>query len=120
MHPYSNHFGKALRTARKTAGYQQQELAAHLQISIPYLCDIEYGRRAPLETAMIAKAARFLRVDVQDLLIAASQSRGHFELKTELSVHHDAVGRALMRAWKSLSAQQLTALAKLLTKEKTK
>lgn len=44
----ANEFGEALRAARKGVGMRLSDLAAALGVSVPYLHDVEHGRRPPL------------------------------------------------------------------------
>lgn len=48
--------GQAMRARRKKAGLSLRETAERMDLSAPYLCDLELGRRAWSE----ALAARFV------------------------------------------------------------
>ena len=62
--------GRALRTARRAAGYLQKDLAVVLQISPQYLCDIEKGYRAVPEY-LIEEMPDAIRKAVARALVAA-------------------------------------------------
>jgi transcriptional regulator with XRE-family HTH domain len=73
-------FGSALRVARKEKGVRLCELAAELDVSVPFLSDVEKGRR-PLSDERIRKAAKRLGVDLMPLLELATRDRGKIVLE---------------------------------------
>lgn len=50
-------FGAVLRSKRLAHGVTLARLAATLGVSVPYLSDVERGRRSPLRAALIENAA---------------------------------------------------------------
>lgn len=77
MREESRLFGVLLRRARKAKGVTRAQLAAHLDMSVPYLADVEAGRRSPFVRSVIERIALFLQVDSADLLDAAAVTIGH-------------------------------------------
>lgn len=73
-------FGVALRKARMKAGKSLGDLARHLGVSVVYLSDVERSRRSPLANARILQACDFLNADPAELLTAAIEDRGKFDL----------------------------------------
>lgn len=68
-------FGAILRAARAAHGVTLARLATTLGVSVPYLSDVEHGRRKPLRHELIQKAA-VLFEDIEPLLTAAAIERG--------------------------------------------
>lgn len=109
-------FGRKLRDERERANITMTVLAQHLEISIPYLSDIERGNRAPLDPAKIRLAAKVLAIDPNELLREAAISRGVFELDANLPTKHREVGAMLMRGWADLTDEELNAIAAVLNR----
>lgn len=72
-------FGNALRDARVGLNARLQEVADHIGVSVPYLSDVENGRR-PLSDERIVQLAEYLHTDVLPLLELASLYRGKITL----------------------------------------
>jgi transcriptional regulator with XRE-family HTH domain len=72
----SGHFGAALRKMREDKGMLLRNLAAHLKVSLPYLSDVERGRREPLSNDRIMSAALMLEGDALHLIEQAIRDRG--------------------------------------------
>lgn len=64
-------FGKLLRQARKANGRTLRDVAHYLGVNVPYLSDVELGRRRPFSLKRIEQVARYLNADVDQLLLAA-------------------------------------------------
>jgi transcriptional regulator with XRE-family HTH domain len=99
-------YGLLLRQLREQAGKSMGALARHLGLTTPYLCDVELGRRAPLATSHTVKAAEFLGVDPQPLLMAAIASREAVELKTPKTTKGREAVAALLRHSLDLTDEQ--------------
>jgi transcriptional regulator with XRE-family HTH domain len=92
-------YGLLLRKLREQSGKSMGALARHLGLTTPYLCDVELGRRAPLSTSHTIKAANFLGVDPQSLIVVAVECREAVEFKTPKStVGREAVAALLRRS----------------------
>ena len=76
----SRHFGLALRRLREAKGIRLIDLAAHLDVSLPYLSDVERGRREPLSHDRIFRAAKHLDGDPHVLIEASIRDRGSIML----------------------------------------
>lgn len=76
-----NEFGVALRKARDAKEVRLYELSQQLDVSVPFLSDVENGRRT-LSDARIRIAARYLGVDPLPLLEMAVKDRGKIVLDT--------------------------------------
>ncbi|WP_437982910.1 helix-turn-helix domain-containing protein [Sorangium sp. So ce117] len=102
-----NPFGTLLRDLRRKAGKTLEDVAQTLEVSIPYVSDVERGNRAPFSPGKIYAVASLLKVDPERLLVAAAESRGAFELDPKKSQLHREVGAALMRGWSELTDAEL-------------
>ena len=111
-----NTFGPRLREARRSAGKTLEDVASHLGVSIPYVSDIERGNRAPLSNAKISVVAAFLGTDAEDLICAAAESRGSFDLDPLQSPMHRETGAVLMRGWSELSGEDLENIRAIVNK----
>lgn len=68
-------FGELLRKERLAAQRTLREVAAWLGLSVPYLSDVEKGRRLPLRVEHVRKLAPFLGIEPDALVMAASVER---------------------------------------------
>ncbi len=59
-------FGQRIRELREAKDFSLRELAGKLQVSPPFLSDIELGRRNPSDK-VLAQIAHFLSTSVEDL-----------------------------------------------------
>ena len=101
-------FGPMLRKIRKEHHRTLADLSRWLGVSIPYVSDVERGNRAPFPVERIRLLARELEVEPDDLMAAAAEDRGAFELRTDgVSEQGLKVGAALMRRWSQLTDEQL-------------
>lgn len=101
-----NEFGKLLRTARQQSGQSLRVLAAHLGVSVPYLSDVERGRRDPLTFDRIYKAAEFLNQDSSVLIRTALRSKSSFELSTNVSEAALETAVTLIKRWDKITDAQ--------------
>lgn len=79
----SGSFGKELRKRRIEATKTLKDVADFLKVSIPYVSDVELGRRQPLAGATIEELAQFLNcseAQVQQLRLLAVKDRGEITL----------------------------------------
>lgn len=60
-------FGKLISNARIREGMSQAELATKLELSQPYLCRIENGRR-DIDLALAMKFCKVLKLDFQEFV----------------------------------------------------
>lgn len=74
-----NALGTAIKAARTTRGIRLLDLAKALEISLPFLSDVENGRRN-LSDDRIQDLADFLGVPAMPLLEMAAQDRGKVTL----------------------------------------
>lgn len=84
-------------------------LARTLGVSVPYISDVEHGRRAPLSRERIEQVAAFLEIDPTDLLLAAARHRGSVELEAN-SDHRRNTAAALARGWAQFDGNDLDEL----------
>lgn len=113
-------FGSLLRQLREEAGMTLGEFARQLGVSITYLSDVERGRRSPFSEARLQSATSILDLrppQHQQLLAAAAESRGYFELPTSHSPAKQELGAALARGWTDLDESQARRLLRALDKE---
>lgn len=74
--PASGRFGQALRQLRTEKGVKLRDLSEQIGVSLPYLSDVERGRRDPLSNSRIQKVAEILGVNPLPLLEVATKERG--------------------------------------------
>jgi transcriptional regulator with XRE-family HTH domain len=60
---------------REEKGVKLRELSKQLDVSLPYLSDVERGERDPLSNSRILRVALFLNVDPMPLLAVATKER---------------------------------------------
>jgi transcriptional regulator with XRE-family HTH domain len=97
------------------------DLARVLQVSVPYISDVERGRRCPLGPDKITKIAEAFGISADRLHAAAAVSRGAFELDAaSVTPKGREVGAALMRGWSHLTDEQLDEIARVLDRGKAK
>jgi transcriptional regulator with XRE-family HTH domain len=101
-------FGELLRFARQAAGMSQRALAQFLEVSAPYLSDVERDRRSPLTPARAATACRRLGINILAEAKARATSTGFFRLEARAdSQHHMIAGGLLALAWYWLNTDDL-------------
>lgn len=114
-------FGDLLKEWRGRAGKSMGDIARYLSVSITYVSDVERGVRPPYVTEKIMKVAHFLNIPphgIEQLLHAAAQWRGTYELNVGTQQHND-VAAALMRGWSSLSENQLQQIQAIVSRRRT-
>lgn len=72
-------FGERLRAARQSAGKSLRDVAMELGCSVPYLSDVERGRRGPLSGDKLEMVARVL--NEHGLLDASARERAVLDLR---------------------------------------
>jgi len=88
-------YGEAIREAREARGWSLRDLGAALDLSVPYLSDIERGNRAPLGEVHEAALASALGLDaaaVARLRVLAAVARGTVDVR---GLRPEAVARVL-------------------------
>jgi transcriptional regulator with XRE-family HTH domain len=110
----SEAFGRLLRGARQAAGKTLEDLAIYLNVSIPYISEVERGNRAPLTPLKIREASALLGVRPDALLQAAAESRGYFELVAPPNEAGKAAGAALMRGWSDFSPDDFNRISSMI------
>lgn len=88
-------FGMLLRAARIAAGRTQGEVARYLDLSVPYVSDMERGYRAPLTLDRLKSVVGFLGADASALLWARAQYYGVVEVPMSGDKDHDTQAHAL-------------------------
>lgn len=108
-------FGKLLREERQKAKKTMGELGRHLGVSVPFISDVELGRRPPLSVDRIKLAAEYFGIDPQPLLAAAVSDRGSIELQAAFATPKKVqVGAGLMRRWADLTDEDLEKIERIL------
>lgn len=69
-------FGLLLRAAREKTGMTMGALARALDVSVPYISDVERGQRAPLSDEKLERVVSILHADRSALEAAAARYRG--------------------------------------------
>lgn len=94
----SSVFGRKIREIRKSNNKTLKEVSNHLNISVPYLSDVEKGNRHPLNYAMIESFSNLFGVNPLELHRLAGLSRG-FVLTPNVTLKGAEFGAALVRNW---------------------
>ncbi|HEY0143636.1 MAG TPA: helix-turn-helix transcriptional regulator [Thermoanaerobaculia bacterium] len=111
-------FGALLREIREHAEVTMGQLARHLDVSVPYLSDVERGNRPPLVDSKIFRAAEFLDVQPDELLRAAAEARGAFQLDaSRVSEPARQLGAMLARQWGEMSDKKVENVLRALQEE---
>ncbi len=115
MNKFGSKFRKERSAAKKTLG----NTARHIGFSIPYLSDIERGRRKPLSNDVIKAACEFFEIEPYELLALAAEDRDPdiIELAPS-SARHKEVGTALMRRFPHMTNKELEKIEKVLEEDK--
>lgn len=67
-------FGRNLRRLREERQCHMRDLASHINVSVPYLSDIELGRRKPPQDEILQKIANFLEIDIASLEVGIAKN----------------------------------------------
>ena len=94
-------FGQVLREVRINAGKTQGDIASLLGISVPYVSDIEHGKRNPLSRERIEQVAAFLGCDAAALHHAAALDRGEVTLPLGPTEAHRSLALSLAARWET-------------------
>lgn len=114
-------FGDELRRLRIEAGKTMAELAESLGISVPYLSDVERGRRNPFTTERIMFIAELLQVDVDGLFLARVHDTHEMTLRMkDPRPMAKEVGAGLMRVFHDLDDDELKELNGMIVRHRTK
>lgn len=105
-------FGDYLRTMRERKGITLAALAKILGCSVPYLSDVETGRRNPLTEKNIDKTADFLGVPRETMKNKAALSLGQFKIPPG-SEKSDHVAMRLVKVWTRLADEDLQAIEEI-------
>lgn len=108
-------FGDFLRKAREKKGVTLSALARFLGCSVPYLSDVETGRRNPLTEKKLVQTAEFLGLQPESLKIKAAMSLGQFNLPAG-TAKADRLAVKLAKAWPDLEDDDLQAIEKIIEK----
>lgn len=109
-------FGDRLREIRVANRIPLREIARKMDISAPYLSDVELNRRNPPSEEKIRRLADLLAVDPKELLDLAEKEKRRVQL--QLSHERPAqlqAGLSLARQWDDLSDDALNEIEKILT-----
>lgn len=105
-------FGDSLRQYRTDAGVSLGKLAAHLDVTVVYLSNVELGKSAPLTPDRIRQAADLIG-HYSELLRASAAHRGTIEVKSpESDFGQMAMATLMMRYTPTMSDEDLKTLFK--------
>ena len=87
-------FGDLLRRLRRGADKTLGDVARELDVSVPYLSDVERSNRKPFNTDRLMKLALFLRADSAVLIEAADREKGfiEYDIRRASPLQADVVG----------------------------
>lgn len=97
-------FGRVLRAARIDAGMTQGDVAKRLNLSVPYVSDVERGYRAPLTLERLMDAADLLETDPS--VLVAARARYYGVMEVPITGRADVDGAALALALEALGANK--------------
>ena len=100
-------FGDKIRQLRETKGINLRDMAARLNISAGYLCDIELSQRMPPSNKLIKRMSKALEADLDELQALAANAKGSIRLRFEHSPLRREVGTLLRESWHGLTERQL-------------
>jgi transcriptional regulator with XRE-family HTH domain len=107
-------FGPALRAIRELKNVRLLELSDRLGVSLPYLSDVECGRRDPLSDDRIKQVAEYLNADPLPLLEFATKERGRVVLDVGKSDQRINTATLLSIWWPKASDEMVFKLQELL------
>lgn len=105
-------FAELFHAACVDAAIKPAALAAHLGLSQTYLSDVRAGRRGPLKSDQIARAAEFLDVSSVPMIEASIAERGAVELPARSAFARN-VATSLAAAWGVMTDDDLREVATL-------
>lgn len=104
-------FGSALRAARIHSGRTIRELADMLDISDPYLSEVERDIKAPLTDPRVRLAAAYLNADKDLLLALATEGRKYNAVPGSMTdPRRRRFATALLRRLGSMSEEEFRKL----------
>lgn len=106
-------FGDFLRAARAQAGLTQGRVARELGVSVPFVSDVEGGRRAPFSDSKLLVLAPLLRLDHVTVLAMAALDRGHVKVPILDTEGNARVAVGLAREWPHLASDDLARIASI-------
>lgn len=111
-----NKFGSYIREKREEQNSSMRDLAHLLNVSVPYISDIERGRRNPPQGESLQKIADFLHLDISELevLIALDKKQVEIKFSEESPLAKVAIG--LVRRQRTLSNEDASEILKILDK----
>jgi len=107
-------FGDLIRYCRKSAGLTQRALAQLLEVSEPYLSDVERNRRGPLSPEKTILACRRLGISMLAEVKARATSLGFFTLQAEPQNRPAMQAAGLLAiAWPHLKTADVQRIARI-------
>lgn len=107
-------FGRELRKARNTKSLSLGYVAERLGVSVPYLSDVERGRRGALKEERTVTVCGLLGIDPGPLLLLGAVARGSFRLSAKVSKKGAMVGGMLVAVWNELEEEDFKCLEAIL------
>lgn len=89
-----------VQKARKAKGLSQSALAEKVDVSASFICKLEHDRLVyPPTTAVLAKIAEVLEVDMDMLTFLAGRTEAHLPLLEALIMTYPAMPRLLRKLY---------------------
>jgi transcriptional regulator with XRE-family HTH domain len=107
-------FGDLLRSLRQGKGIRLLEMSEQIRTTLPYLSDVERGRRDPLSNDRILRVAEYLEADPLPLLESAIKVRDRVTLDVDGDARRLRVATLLSLLWPKASDGFLDRLIRLL------
>lgn len=109
-------YGSRLRKIRHSRGKTLMDVASVVGKSVPYMSDVETGRRRPLQERETVLMCDFLGVSAQDLLTLGAEEKGSIEIRSA-NPHITEIAAGLARRGASLSDEDIRQLRRILLEE---
>ncbi len=116
-------FGNMLRRLRREADKTLGDVARKLNVSVPYLSDVERGNRRPFATERLVRLAEFLGVEAAPLIEAADREKGiiEYDVRRGTPLQADVVGELVSGlARGGVSDEQLEVIREILSRQEAK
>ncbi len=92
-------FGAMVATARASSGLSLAKVAAGLGVSVPYVHDVETGKRPLAPTRWVALVALLPSLDLQRLAVARlTEATVTLDARALATGHREALARAIVAA----------------------
>jgi transcriptional regulator with XRE-family HTH domain len=108
-------FGDVMREARTAAKVSMGDLSRQLDLSVPYISDIERNRRNPPSEEVVRHIAALLGLDPDDFVVVAARTRERLELEMRAPTQaQQKLATALTRKWATVTDAEAAEVCRVL------